>query len=138
MMSMLIRIGAISRVRAALAIAPPLCVFACSHDQPAARVPVGDAPSAPAAKAPAQDNSLVLGASIRSKCNLPETRSDSPQFDFDEAMLRPRGMGILDGIATCMREGSLKGEGITIIGHTDPRGTDQYDQALGHRSPSRR
>jgi outer membrane protein OmpA-like peptidoglycan-associated protein len=42
-------------------------------------------------------------------------------------------MGILDGIATCIREGSLKGEGVTVTGHTDPRGSDAYNQGLGMR-----
>ncbi len=45
--------------------------------------------------------------------------------------LRPRGEGILDLTATCMRDGSLKDRGVTIIGRTDPSGGNEYNQELG-------
>jgi outer membrane protein OmpA-like peptidoglycan-associated protein len=40
---------------------------------------------------------------------------------------------ILDGIATCIRDGSFKGEGVTVTGYTDPRGSDSYNQDLRKR-----
>jgi OmpA-OmpF porin, OOP family len=134
-MSRIIRSFSISRSCIVLALAPCLVLSACSHDQPPAQVPVASAPSpAPMAKTPQpQDNLFKVSPAVQAKCNLPDTPTDSPQFDFDDAGLRPRGMGILDGIATCVREGSLKGEGVTVTGHTDPRGSDSYNQDLGMR-----
>jgi outer membrane protein OmpA-like peptidoglycan-associated protein len=76
---------------------------------------------------------LVVGDRMRATCNLPDTRSEAPQFDFDKAMLRSRGREILDSVAKCMREGTLKGQNIVITGHADPRGTDAYNQRLGAR-----
>jgi hypothetical protein len=51
-----------------------------------------------------QNSVFKVGESVRMNCNLPDTPTASPQFDFDHAALRPRGMGILDGTATCPRE----------------------------------
>jgi peptidoglycan-associated lipoprotein len=90
-------------------------------------------------KSSAQPAYLIVSESIRTKCGVPETPFNSPQFDFDAAALRPRGEGILDLIATCMRDGSLKGQGVTIIGHADPRGTDiSTTRSLGWDEPMRR
>lgn len=79
----------------------------------------------------AANDSFIISDSLRKKCSLPESADKSPQFDFDEAALRPRGEGILDSIAACVTTGSMKGEGLTITGHTDPRGSAEYNQSLG-------
>jgi outer membrane protein OmpA-like peptidoglycan-associated protein len=86
---------------------------------------------AQAPAAPAEPAQIVVSATVRSKCDVPDTSSEAPQFDFDDTSLRPRGMGILDTVAQCMREGSLKGEQVTIVGHTDPRGSEDYNRQLG-------
>jgi len=62
---------------------------------------------------------------------MPAAKEDAPQFDYDEAKLRPRGANILDDVAACLTEGKLKDTQITVIGRTDPRGTDEHNQALG-------
>ena len=121
------------RFGTALVVAPCLVLSACSHEQPPPQAPTAAVPAPVAQKAPPEDNLFKVSEAVRVKCNLPDTPTDSPQFDFDDAGLRPRGMGILDGIATCVREGSLKGEGVTVTGHTDPRGSDSYNQDLGMR-----
>lgn len=106
---------------------------ACSHEP--AKTPVVNLPPAgmpsPAPTAANNDDSFVISEGVRKKCSLPETADKSPQFDFDEAALRPRGEGILDSVAACVTTGAMKGEGLTITGHTDPRGTAEYNQSLG-------
>ena len=42
-------------------------------------------------------------------------------------------MGILDAIAACVLTGSMRGEGLIVTGHTDPRGSDSYNEDLGLR-----
>jgi OmpA-OmpF porin, OOP family len=124
------------RFGTALAAAPLLLLIACTHDQPQAVVPtvatVAAPIPAPVAAKPL-DTSFKVSEAVRVKCNLPDTPTDSPQFDFDQADLRPRGMGILDDIATCLQKGSMKGEGVIVTGHTDPRGSDSYNEDLGMR-----
>ncbi|HEU4538910.1 MAG TPA: OmpA family protein, partial [Polyangiaceae bacterium] len=39
----------------------------------------------------------------------------------------------LSGIADCMKNGGLKGKGVLLVGHTDPRGDDDYNMQLGGR-----
>lgn len=109
--------------------------LACSHDKPAESPsyehPVKAVAPAPQPEPPKADESIVVGEVMRKKCGLPETKGESPQFDFDEAQLRPRGMNILDAVAECVTDGAMKGERVSIIGHTDPRGTDEYNRELG-------
>lgn len=85
-------------------------------------------PPAPPQEAPAV---LVFSQSVRDKCELPPTNGDSAQHDFDDAMLRPRGEDLLDRIAACMRDGSLRAQSVRVIGHAGPRGFANYDSDLG-------
>ena len=139
-MSPIIRPVRIRRFGVALTVAPLLVLIACTHDQPKAVVPtvaivpapIPPAP-APVAVTPAPDTTFKVSEAVRVKCSLPDTPTDSPQFDFDQTDLRPRGMGILDAIASCVLTGSMKGEGLVVTGHTDPRGSDSYNEDLGLR-----
>jgi outer membrane protein OmpA-like peptidoglycan-associated protein len=110
-----------------------LLALACSREPPTTAhfnlPPAGMLGPTPAPKSGA--DSFIISEGLRKKCSLPQTAENSPQFDFDEATLRPRGEGILDSIATCVTTGSLKGEGVTITGHTDPRGSTEYNLSLG-------
>jgi outer membrane protein OmpA-like peptidoglycan-associated protein len=134
-MSSVIRPFNRSRFGITLAVAPMLLLIACTHDQPPAQAPTAATVAAPtpAPVAATPDTTFQVSEAVRVKCNLPDTPVDSPQFDFDQAGLRPRGMGILDSIATCLQKGSMKGEGVIVTGHTDPRGSDSYNEDLGMR-----
>jgi peptidoglycan-associated lipoprotein len=137
-MSFIIRPFSLPRFGSALAVAP-LLLLACTHEAPKALVPTvatvaAPLPApAPVAATPPPDSSFNVSEAVRVKCNLPDTSADSPQFDYDQADLRPRGMSILDSIATCLLTGSMKGEGVRVTGHTDPRGSDSYNEDLGMR-----
>jgi outer membrane protein OmpA-like peptidoglycan-associated protein len=74
---------------------------------------------------------IVLSPELRKGCELPDTPAEAPQFDYDESDLRPRGADILDGVARCLTTGRLQSHSITIIGRADPRGSEQYNKALG-------
>jgi len=136
-MSPTIRPVSMRRFAVVLAVAPVLLLVACTHDQPKAVVPtvatVAAPIPAPVAVTPPPDTSFKVSEAVRVKCSLPDTPTDSPQFDFDQTDLRPRGMGILDAIASCVLTGSMKGEGLIVTGHTDPRGSDSYNEDLGLR-----
>ena len=136
-MSPIVRPVSMRRLGVALVVAPVLLLIACTHDQPKAAVPtvatVAAPIPAPVAVAPPPDTSFKVSEAVRVKCSLPDTPTDSPQFDFDQTDLRPRGMGILDAIASCVLTGSMRGEGLVVTGHTDPRGSDSYNEDLGLR-----
>src|SRR6185503_17785545 len=80
---------------------------------------------APAAAPPSQ---LVIDAGILSACGI---ESSKAYFEFDSAVLQGAGRDLLDKVAQCVSEGPLKGRSIAVVGYTDPRGTDQYNERLG-------
>jgi peptidoglycan-associated lipoprotein len=60
--------------------------------------------------------------------NLP-----TPHFAFDSANLRSPAKDALDALATCFTTGPLKGKGLKLVGHADPRGDIDYNLGLGHK-----
>lgn len=111
-----------------------LLLAGCSHEnQPAKSADISNiANPPPALNTPANTQTTVhVSEELQKACALPATPKQDPQFDFDEAALRPRGENILDDVASCLKDGRLKGRSVTIIGHADPRGTDEYNQRLG-------
>lgn len=63
--------------------------------------------------------------------NLLITMTSQTAFDFDSSAIKPGYYGTLDRIANVLvRYGKTF---LTIVGHTDNVGTDQYNQALSER-----
>jgi outer membrane protein OmpA-like peptidoglycan-associated protein len=112
-----------------------MCVSCSQEPEPKMPAAPHPAPAAPTAEmeTTASSTELVVSEPIRRRCDLPDTPPESPQFDYDQADLRPRGTDILASVAKCMLEGPLKDEGVTITGHADPRGSDAYNRDLGMR-----
>lgn len=52
-------------------------------------------------------------------------------FDFDGDVVRPKGLGALGNFYTVLTEGGA--EEILIVGHTDSKGTEEYNLGLGLR-----
>jgi peptidoglycan-associated lipoprotein len=108
-----------------------LGVAACGgNDRPAQDATAGAA-SPEATSDPARDaeTTVQISAPLRERCAIAGAES-APAFDYDQAALRPRGKNVLDDVATCLKDGPLKGEVITIVGRADARGTADYNQAL--------
>ncbi len=83
-------------------------------------------------------NTLALSGDIVRLCGIKPTPSGaSPKFGFDKADLGDDDHTILQQLATCMRTGPLRGRAVDLIGRADPRGTEEYNLALGsHRARS--
>ncbi|MGH7857103.1 MAG: OmpA family protein [Candidatus Binatia bacterium] len=54
-----------------------------------------------------------------------------PHFDFDRAELKPEGMHLLEEAVRVMKENATLR--VSIEGHTDSHGSDQYNQRLSER-----
>ncbi|MFT6302629.1 MAG: OOP family OmpA-OmpF porin [Granulosicoccus sp.] len=81
---------------------------------------VAEAPAAPEV-APVQTSTI-------------DTREFSEQtlFDTDSAQLNSAGMSVMNGLFSALAE--YKGiTGISVTGHTDARGSDEYNQALSEQ-----
>ncbi|HER34243.1 MAG: OmpA family protein [Halothiobacillaceae bacterium] len=53
-------------------------------------------------------------------------------FDFDKSFLRPEGKGALDALVRDMGDLNSVAE-VSVVGHTDYIGTDEYNQGLSER-----
>jgi peptidoglycan-associated lipoprotein len=58
----------------------------------------------------------------------------APRFDYDEADLLGEDRQVLDVVGKCvMNDGPLAGRALQLVGRADPRGTQEYNLALGNK-----
>lgn len=118
-----------------------LSVAGCAEEAKPATVPttttiaISAAPAlAPAA--PGKTNSTIyLSDRLRKACGITtvDTIKDTPKFDFDQSSILPEDRDVLALVATCLTTGPLKGRGVRFVGRADPRGSQEYNMALGER-----
>lgn len=75
---------------------------------------------------------IEVDEEIARVCNLP-----TAHFPFDSANITGSAADALDTLANCLGEGTLKNRSLKLIGHADPRGTVEYNFALGQRRAGR-
>ena len=82
-------------------------------------------------------HSLALSSDIVQLCSLKATGSAAaPTFDYDKDQLTDDDHNVLQQLATCILRGPLQGKDVELIGRADPRGTEEYNLALGSRRAS--
>jgi peptidoglycan-associated lipoprotein len=59
--------------------------------------------------------------------------ADQANFDFDSAKLSKPAKTTLDALADCFLTGPGVGKNMNLVGHADPRGTEDYNFALGQK-----
>lgn len=69
-----------------------------------------------------------LDPELTKTCKLDERETF---FAFDSAEISDDGHAVLAKVASCINEGPLKGRELELVGHTDPRGNDDYNKQLG-------
>jgi peptidoglycan-associated lipoprotein len=139
-MSYLTLTGALSATLLALAIT------GCAEEAKQAAVPttasaVTAIPAAPplAPATPGKSNSTIyLSDRLRKACGITtvDTIKDTPKFDFDQSAILPEDRDVLALVAQCLTTGPLKGRSVRLVGRADPRGTPEYNMALGERRAS--
>jgi peptidoglycan-associated lipoprotein len=72
--------------------------------------------------------SIVVDPKIAEMCEIP-----TANFDFDSSDLGDDARAALDALAVCFTTGPAKDKGMRLVGHADPRGTEEYNMALGSR-----
>ena len=70
--------------------------------------------------------SMWMTDSVRHYCAGPD-----PFFSFDATKPKPEDQPTMANLVKCMQTGPLAGKTIKLIGHTDPRGTADYNAKLG-------
>ena len=116
-------------------------LMACSH--PHAVVAPAPTPVAPPAttavavpvpvKAAVSPN-LAVSGDLAKQCKLTfDSVPAAPKFQYDDVQLVQQDRDVLDRVAACLTTGPLKGHRVTLVGRADPRGTEEYNLALGTR-----
>ena len=68
---------------------------------------------------------MFIEEGVRNVCSGP-----SPSFTFDSSK-GSNSEPTMQTLSNCMISGPLKGKRIRLIGHTDPRGAEEYNAKLG-------
>ena len=119
-----------------------LIAGACSSKKPAqAPTQVVAPPTNPAAAAaaqvaqtPAATPNLSIDPKLAARCRLGLSNVEqAPKFEYNDSDLLPADRDALVMIAECLVKGPLAGHELRLIGRADPRGTDEYNLALGTR-----
>jgi peptidoglycan-associated lipoprotein len=78
---------------------------------------------------PAPTRSVVsIDPEIRKACGI---READAHFAFDSARVENMDYPTLDRLVTCFTSGPLANRRMDLVGHTDPRGAEEYNLALG-------
>jgi peptidoglycan-associated lipoprotein len=71
---------------------------------------------------------------VLAACKLTIENADTtPHFEFDKSDLMPGDIDVLTKIADCFTNGPLKNDNMQLVGRADPRGSTEYNDALGMR-----
>jgi peptidoglycan-associated lipoprotein len=129
------------RVLAVVAAVAALGATSCKKntDTPAA-APTGDtaAPAISAEPSADEDDSadnpqrgnIAISDEIRKACGITDAEAF---FAYDSANIRPQDRTVLKKLADCFTTGPLKDRRMRLVGHADPRGSDEYNMVLGSR-----
>jgi outer membrane protein OmpA-like peptidoglycan-associated protein len=116
-----------------------LCLAGCT---PTKGAPAGDAPASasitlaplPTIKKRPVSPNVNASEELISVCRLRfDDSATAPKFEFDKSTLAPEDASALEQIARCVTEGPLAGRSLDLVGRADPRGTGDYNMALGAR-----
>lgn len=120
-----------------------LVVFSCSLPACASTVLRADPPAVPKANArvaptvvnPKPEDDATRGIirvaqDVRGACGLANSEAF---FSFDSSAVRFEDKKGLRALADCFMSGPLKGRQMSLVGHADPRGSEDYNLALGGR-----
>lgn len=72
---------------------------------------------------------VVIDEPLRVACNM-SNHETPPRFAVDKSKLRPLGDDVLAQVARCLA-GDKREAALSIVGHTDLRGADEYNDKLG-------
>jgi len=75
---------------------------------------------------------LTLGEDVTASC-----RMSKPHFQFDSDEPLPQDQFELKALADCLNQPSLQKLSINLVGRTDPRGNQGYNDELGQRRAER-
>jgi peptidoglycan-associated lipoprotein len=122
-----------ARLLPLFALTSLLTLVGCkSKDEPETQAPaVAAAAPSEAGDADDTDKAAVhISPRIQELCGI---TSDQANFEFDSAKLSKGAKSVLDQLSACFTTGPGTGKNLNLVGHADPRGTEDYNFALGQK-----
>jgi peptidoglycan-associated lipoprotein len=118
-----------------ISMAMPLVAIACGADPTPppstasgpAFPPAETAETGDAAKDPTKGN-VQISDEIRRACGISD---HDAYFAYNSAQVAPQARSVLQKLATCFKDGPLKGRKMVLVGHADQRGDPEYNLLLG-------
>lgn len=71
---------------------------------------------------------LTVDTALMKECGLTEAKL---YFPYDSAEVKGDGSNQVQPMADCLVSGNLRDREVVVVGHTDPRGTAEYNEELG-------
>jgi len=123
-----------------IAIASAIAFAACAAGKPAPVIaPVAAASGTPNRQPESKPVALpdsptasriVIARDVLDACHIADGDGDA-YFAFDSSRLTSNDLPPLTAVAQCFASGPLTGRKVQLVGHADPRGTDEYNMTLG-------
>lgn len=107
-----------------------LGVFGCKKGEPtetAEPTATKTEPTTPTAP-DEKDSAVRVDEKVREVCDLP-----TEYFAFNSTKLSKSSRKMLDELAACFVTGKAKDRSMSLVGHADPRGEEDYNFGLGQR-----
>ena len=113
----------------------PAPIVNVPKEEPAKPVALANRPEAPKQQAGGNNRSGGITPAERAQLNEALARLEDAMFDYDKSTIRSDAAKTLGDDVAVIRATLAKypGERITIEGHCDQRGSDEYNMALGER-----
>jgi len=111
----------------------------CGGNKPQAKHAEATPPAKEADKPPVEvtaSPNIAVSTDLAEACKISPEKSIFPRFRYNQDDLLADDQVVLDTIAKCLTDGVLKGRSVKLIGRADPRGTDEYNLALGSQRSS--
>lgn len=102
----------------------------CGKSSPdtATPAPAGEVGAPTTSRRPLTITGISLDPNLASGCGITGAEAF---FEFDSAQVDAADTGVLAQLATCLASGPMQGRRIEVVGHADPRGSDEYNAKLG-------
>lgn len=109
-----------------------LASAACSN-KPATSAAASNSDALAGATAEGKDPALAnveVGPRIAEACGISASEA---YFAYNSSRLSESAGSLISRLATCFTTGPLAGRTMSLVGHTDPRGEEEYNLVLGGR-----
>lgn len=75
-----------------------------------------------------EQSDVHISKKLADLCNI-----TTPEFGYNSTKLTKQARATLDALAACFIDGPAAEENMSLVGHADPRGSEEYNFGLGQK-----